>query len=111
MASTVDAAEELADQQFERQQQQQGRGGGGKKGGKQTKSAGGAAPGSGSAADGGKKREKQISMALSRLLRHQALNAGIVLDKEGYAPLEKVVSSFFLFFLCFFLAPFSPGWT
>lgn len=42
--------------------------------------------------DGGKQREKQISMALSRLLRHQALNAGIKLDKEGYAPLDRVVS-------------------
>lgn len=43
--------------------------------------------------DGGKQREKQISMALSRLLRHQALNAGIKLDKEGYAPLDRVVSA------------------
>lgn len=41
---------------------------------------------------GSQKREKDISRALSRLLRHQALNAGIKLDKEGYAPLDKVVS-------------------
>jgi 2'-phosphotransferase len=47
---------------------------------------------------GGKQREKQISMALSRLLRHQALNAGIKLDKEGYAPLDRVVSDGLIFF-------------
>lgn len=86
--TTEDVAEVLADRQFE-EAQRQGREGIGKKGkGKQTKGAG-AAP---TAANGGKKREKQISMALSKLLRHQALSAGIVLDKEGYAPLEKVVS-------------------
>ncbi|KAI3400927.1 hypothetical protein diail_1134 [Diaporthe ilicicola] len=56
----------------------------GGKGGR--KGAGGGKP-----ADGGKQREKQISMALSRLLRHQALNAGIKLDKEGYAPLDRVL--------------------
>lgn len=60
-----------------------GRAGGGRK-------AGG---GAGKPGDGGKQREKQISMALSRLLRHQALNAGIKLDKEGYAPLDRVVSA------------------
>lgn len=38
------------------------------------------------------RRESNISRALSRLLRHQAPQAGISLDKEGYAPLEKVVS-------------------
>jgi hypothetical protein len=38
-------------------------------------------------------REVQISKALSRLLRHQAENAGITLDGEGYAPLDRVVSS------------------
>lgn len=82
-----DAAEALAEQ-FEGRSRGGGGGGGGNKGGgKQSKSAG-AAP----SADGGKNREKQISKALSRLLRHQALNAGIVLDKEGYALLEKVVS-------------------
>ncbi|KAJ0109253.1 hypothetical protein J7T55_009584 [Diaporthe amygdali] len=56
----------------------------GGKGGR--KGAGGGRPG-----DGGKQREKQVSMALSRLLRHQALNAGIKLDKEGYAPLDRVL--------------------
>lgn len=58
--------------------------------------------GGGKPGDGGKQREKQISMALSRLLRHQALNAGIKLDKEGYAPLDRVVSV-----VC--SCPFPPG--
>lgn len=62
-------------------------------GGKGGRKAGGA--GAGKPGDVGKQREKQISMALSRLLRHQALNAGIKLDKEGYAPLDRVVSSDF----------------
>ncbi|KUI59568.1 tRNA 2'-phosphotransferase 1 [Cytospora mali] len=65
-------------------------GGGGKvkvKGGRK----GGPGGGGGKPADGGKQREKQVSMALSRLLRHQALNAGITLDKEGYAPLNRVL--------------------
>lgn len=67
-----------------------GKTGGGRK-------AGGGGGGKGKPGDGGKQREKQISMALSRLLRHQALNAGIKLDKEGYAPLDRVVSvTFFL---------------
>lgn len=50
---------------------------------------------------GGQKRQKDISRALSRLLRHQALNAGIKLDKEGYAPLDKVVSASLCFFFEF----------
>jgi len=37
-------------------------------------------------------RNVNISKALSRLLRHQAENAGIKLDTEGFAPLDKVVS-------------------
>lgn len=105
MASTTDdAVEGLADQ-FEEAIQGRGSGGGGKKGGKQSKSAG-SAPKSGGGGDS-KQRESQVSRALSRLLRHQALNAGIVLDKEGYAPLDKVVSILFfslytqLFFLSF----------
>jgi hypothetical protein len=42
---------------------------------------------------GGQGREVQVSKALSKLLRHQAANAGIQLDDEGYAPLDAVVSS------------------
>lgn len=56
---------------------------------KKTKGAGG---GAGAGAGGPQKRQKDISRALSRLLRHQATNAGIQLDREGYAPLDKVVS-------------------
>ena len=41
---------------------------------------------------GGQSREVQVSKALSKLLRHQAENAGIKLDGEGYAPLNRVVS-------------------
>lgn len=63
--------------------------GSGKAGGRKAGGGGGG----GKPGDGGKQREKQISMALSRLLRHQALNAGIKLDKEGYAPLDRVVSA------------------
>lgn len=59
----------------------------GKKGGKTKDNAG-----AGAGAGGAQKKEKDISRALSRLLRHQATNAGITLDAEGYAPLEKVVS-------------------
>lgn len=42
---------------------------------------------------GGQGREVQISRALSKLLRHQAENAGIPLDGEGFAPLDRVVSA------------------
>lgn len=91
-----DAARGPAEARAEQQQSEEARttssrGGGGKRGG-------GKSGGAGAAAD----REKQISRALSRLLRHQALNAGIVLDKEGYAPLEKVVSFLFFFFFSLF---------
>lgn len=75
-------ADDLAEQ-FENKASVRAGGRGGRRGG----GGGGGKPG-----DGGKQREKQISMALSRLLRHQALNAGIKLDKEGYAPLDRVVS-------------------
>lgn len=75
-ASTENLAE-----QFEEQASLQAKG-------KKAKGGGGG----GGAAGGAAKREKDISRALSRLLRHQALNAGIKLDKEGYAPLDKVVS-------------------
>jgi uncharacterized membrane protein YgcG len=48
----------------------------------------GGSRGGGAARD---RREVDLSKALSRLLRHQAGNAGIELDREGYAPLDKVV--------------------
>lgn len=79
----MDATDDLAER-FEAQAAS----GQGKKGGKK----GGA--GAGAGAGGAQKKEKDISRALSRLLRHQATNAGITLDAEGYAPLDKVVSAF-----------------
>ncbi|KAK4123694.1 hypothetical protein N657DRAFT_690388 [Parathielavia appendiculata] len=57
----------------------QGRGGGGRRGAR-----GGGGGGSGS-------REVDLSRALSRLLRHQARNAGVALDREGFAPLDQVL--------------------
>lgn len=48
--------------------------------------------GRGGGGGGAKGRGVDLSRALSRLLRHQAANAGIQLDSEGYAPLELVVS-------------------
>lgn len=41
---------------------------------------------------GGESREVVVSKALSKLLRHAAGDAGIVLDGEGFAPLDRVVS-------------------
>lgn len=53
---------------------------------------------------GGQPRDVQVSKAFSKLLRHQAENAGISLDDEGYAPLDKVVSSpNFKTHICFLL--------
>ncbi|KAL2166713.1 hypothetical protein VTG60DRAFT_2276 [Thermothelomyces hinnuleus] len=48
--------------------------------------------GGGRGGEGGRgKREVDLSKALSRLLRHQATNAGIELDREGFARLDKVL--------------------
>lgn len=55
-----------------------GRGGGGRSGGGGRGGAGG--------------RSVDISRALSRLLRHQAANAGIPLDAEGFAALDQVLA-------------------
>ncbi|KAI6772135.1 hypothetical protein HG530_003093 [Fusarium avenaceum] len=41
---------------------------------------------------GGQGREVQVSKALSKLLRHQAANAGVQLDDEGYATLDSVLA-------------------
>lgn len=62
------------------------RGGGGGRGRKGGRRGGGGGGG------GGPDREVVLSKALSSLLRHQAQSAGIKLDAEGYAPLDKVVS-------------------
>ncbi|KAM7202111.1 RNA 2'-phosphotransferase, Tpt1 / KptA family domain containing protein [Naviculisporaceae sp. PSN 640] len=52
---------------------------------------GGRSGGRGGGAGGRGGREVNLSRALSKLLRHQAANAGIQLDSEGYAPLDKVL--------------------
>lgn len=48
--------------------------------------------GGGGGGGGGQGRDVQVSKALSKLLRHQASAAGIELDDEGFAPLDRVVS-------------------
>lgn len=68
--------EEKASNEGRREEKGGGRGRGGKRGG----------------GGGGQGRDVQVSRALSRLLRHQATNAGIQLDGEGFAPLDRVVS-------------------
>lgn len=44
---------------------------------------------------GSQSREVQVSKTLSKLLRHQAGNAGIKLDAEGFAALDEVVSDYY----------------
>ncbi|CAK7229245.1 tRNA 2'-phosphotransferase [Sporothrix bragantina] len=55
--------------------------GGGRRGGRR----------GGGGSGGGGNRTVDVSRALSKLLRHQAANAGIPLDPEGYAPLDRVL--------------------
>ncbi|KAI1821347.1 RNA 2'-phosphotransferase, Tpt1 [Xylaria intraflava] len=54
---------------------------------------GGRSRGGGGGGGGGRGASRQvlISKALSTLLRHQAGNAGIPLDSEGFAPLDRVM--------------------
>lgn len=57
-------------------------------GGKKSRGGGRGGRGGG----GGQSREVLVSKALSKLLRHQAENAGVKLDAEGFAALDEVVS-------------------
>ena len=57
----------------------------------------------------GEGREIMVSKALSKLLRHAAVEAGLKLDAEGYASVEQVVSSLLFFFLRLLLC--ITGWT
>ncbi|KAM0253584.1 hypothetical protein ACHAQJ_007256 [Trichoderma viride] len=57
-------------------------------GGKKQRGGGGGRGGRG----GGQSREVLVSKALSKLLRHQAGNAGIQLDAEGFAALDEVLN-------------------
>lgn len=101
MADTADELaarfEEQASMQ-QQQQQQQKQPSAPKGNNKKNKPSGGNGGGGVGAVDP-QKKQKDISRALSRLLRHQATNAGIQLDREGYAPLDKVVSLLFPLFL------------
>lgn len=46
---------------------------------------------------GGQSRDVQVSKALSKLLRHDAVKLGLELDDEGFAGVEEVVSLRFHF--------------
>ncbi|KFZ01357.1 hypothetical protein V501_10044, partial [Pseudogymnoascus sp. VKM F-4519 (FW-2642)] len=59
-----------------------GGGGGGSRGGKGRSGGGGG---------GGQSREVQVSKALSKLLRHDAVKAGLELDDEGFAGVGEVL--------------------
>lgn len=78
----ADGFDETAAAAVEDRAQQSRRGG--RKGGR----------GGGGGGGGGQNREVLVSKALSKLLRHQAENAGIKLEEGGWAPLDKVVSAF-----------------
>lgn len=67
---------------------------GGRGGGRNRGRRGGGARGGGGG--GGQDRDVLISKALSTLLRHQAVNAGVELDAEGFARLDHVVSGLLL---------------
>ncbi|KAI0200426.1 hypothetical protein F4808DRAFT_159624 [Astrocystis sublimbata] len=66
-------------------------GGGAGRGGRNRRGGGGGRRGGGGGGGGASNRQVQISKALSTLLRHQAQNAGIKLDAEGFAPLDRVM--------------------
>jgi 2'-phosphotransferase len=87
MSSTGEQA--LADQLQDApppQSRKSGGGGGGSRGGK-------------GRSGGGQSRDVQVSKALSKLLRHDAVKAGLELDDEGFAGVGEVVSLSFLFFI------------
>ncbi|KAK4157231.1 KptA family-domain-containing protein [Chaetomidium leptoderma] len=82
-----DASDVLADRLEDRAMSGSG-GGSSRRGGK----GGGIGGGKRGGGEGGRdRREVDLSRALSRLLRHQAGNAGIELDREGFVGLERVL--------------------
>jgi 2'-phosphotransferase len=85
----MDEVDALAEQ-FESQHQSGASGGNTKRGGNSSRGGRG---GRGGGGGGGQSREVGLSRALSSLLRHNAESAGIRLDAEGYAPLDRVVRS------------------
>ncbi|TQN67840.1 TRNA 2'-phosphotransferase 1, partial [Colletotrichum shisoi] len=58
----------------------------------QRRGGGGGRRGGRGGGGGGQPREVLVSKALSKLLRHQAENAGLELDDGGYASLDKVLA-------------------
>jgi hypothetical protein len=88
----IDVADEL--EISDRSGKRGGRGGRGKGGGRD----GGGSRGNRAGGSGGGEmnREVAISKALSKLLRHAALDAGLKLDSEGFAKVDQVVSTYVL---------------
>ncbi|RYP36825.1 hypothetical protein DL767_003215 [Monosporascus sp. MG133] len=80
------AEDDYADDAAERMDGLALRGGGGRRGG-----GGGRRGGRGGGGGRNQDRDVVLSKALSLLLRHQAHSAGIKLDAEGYAPLDRVL--------------------
>ncbi|KAK4106631.1 hypothetical protein N658DRAFT_414938 [Parathielavia hyrcaniae] len=79
-AAQLDYADRLEDMATASSARQGRGGGGGRRGGR-----------SGGSGGRGSRREVDLSRALSRLLRHQAGNAGVELDREGFACLDQVL--------------------
>ncbi|KFY50641.1 hypothetical protein V496_09258, partial [Pseudogymnoascus sp. VKM F-4515 (FW-2607)] len=71
----------LADQQQDAPPQQSRKSGGGVGGSRGGKGRGG----------GGQSRDVQVSKALSKLLRHDAVKMGLELDDEGFAGVDEVL--------------------
>lgn len=90
-AASEALADRLEDMAMSAPRHQGGQSGHGKRGG----GKGGKGGGGGGREGGRDRREVDLSKALSRLLRHQAGNAGVELDREGFASLDRVVSSLF----------------
>ncbi|KAK0630751.1 KptA family-domain-containing protein [Bombardia bombarda] len=78
--------DEIAER-FEATSLNRGKGGGKARGG----GRGGRGGGRGGGGGGSGGRDVNLSRALSKLLRHQAASAGIPLDSEGFAPLDRVL--------------------
>ncbi|EFX00142.1 tRNA splicing 2 phosphotransferase 1 [Grosmannia clavigera kw1407] len=87
----MDSADVLAAQFADRLSEQGKHSAGGQRGGSSRRRGGGNGRGK---REGGSSssRAVDVSRALSKLLRHQATSAGIVLDGEGYAALDQVLA-------------------
>ena len=65
----------------------------GSRGGRSKTGRGGKGGGPGGSGGGEMNREVAISKALSKLLRHAAVDVGLRLDPEGFARVDQVVSA------------------